>query len=131
MFMIREITNPCYFRAPAISFQGYSYLDYFCHHHHLLGSTMGKYYLRGNKEPLGPYDKNELKNLLIPPSAFIWFEGMDDWKTAGEIIELTDIINKEAGSPDGIFWGDEGCHRLEFKADQCHDGYRQYSARLC
>lgn len=53
---------------------------------------MKKYYLHNGTESSGPFDIEELKAKKITKESPVWFEGMQHWKTAGEIPELTRIF---------------------------------------
>ena len=53
---------------------------------------MKKYYLHNGTESSGPFDIEELKVKNITKSSPVWFEGMQHWKTAGEIPELTRLF---------------------------------------
>lgn len=53
---------------------------------------MKKYYLHNGVESSGPFDLAELQMKLITASTPVWFSGMPDWKTAGEIDELQTIL---------------------------------------
>jgi len=53
---------------------------------------MNKYFLHINNETIGPFDLEELKARSITKKTPVWFEGMEHWKTAGEIPELTRLF---------------------------------------
>ncbi|OYX81707.1 MAG: hypothetical protein B7Y83_16935 [Flavobacteriales bacterium 32-34-25] len=53
---------------------------------------MKKYYLHNGVESSGPFDLAELQMKQITAKTPVWFSGMPDWKTAGEIDELQTII---------------------------------------
>ena len=53
---------------------------------------MKKYSLHDGTESSGPFDLEELKAKRITKNSPIWFEGMENWKTAGEILELKTIF---------------------------------------
>lgn len=53
---------------------------------------MKKYYLHNGTESSGPFDIEELKAKKITKASPVWFEGMQHWKTAGEIPELTRLF---------------------------------------
>ncbi len=53
---------------------------------------MKKYYLHSGTENIGPFDINELKAKGITKSTSVWFEGMEEWKNAGNIEELKDLL---------------------------------------
>lgn len=49
---------------------------------------MKKYYLHNGTESSGPFDIEELKAKKITKASPVWFEGMENWKYAGDISEL-------------------------------------------
>ena len=53
---------------------------------------MKKYFLHNGTESSGPFDLEELKAKRITKNSPIWFEGMENWKTAEEIPELSAIF---------------------------------------
>lgn len=53
---------------------------------------MKKYFIHNGKESSGPFDIEELKYKNTTKSTPIWFEGLQDWKTAGEIAELNSLF---------------------------------------
>ncbi len=53
---------------------------------------MKKYYLHNGVESSGPFDLTELQMKQITAKTPVWFSGMPDWKTAGEIDELQSIL---------------------------------------
>lgn len=53
---------------------------------------MKKYFLHINNETIGPFDLEELKARRITKKTPVWFEGMEHWKTAEEIPELTSLF---------------------------------------
>lgn len=53
---------------------------------------MKKYYLHNGTESSGPFDLEELKAKKITKSSPVWFEGMENWKYAGEIPELNTLF---------------------------------------
>lgn len=53
---------------------------------------MKKYYLHNGTESSGPFDIEELKAKNITTKTPVWFEGMERWKTAGEIEELLSLF---------------------------------------
>jgi hypothetical protein len=53
---------------------------------------MKKYYLHSNHETFGPFDIEELKARNVTEKTPVWFVGMEHWKTAGEIPELTSLF---------------------------------------
>lgn len=53
---------------------------------------MKKYFLHDGTEPSGPFDFDELKAKGITKKSPLWFEGMDNWKYAGEVDELNSLF---------------------------------------
>ena len=53
---------------------------------------MKKYFLHNGTEPSGPFDFEELKAKRITKKSPVWFEGMENWKYAGEIDELSSLF---------------------------------------
>ena len=53
---------------------------------------MKKYFLHNGSESSGPFTLEELKEKNITKTAPVWFDGLEHWKTAGEIPELTRLF---------------------------------------
>lgn len=53
---------------------------------------MKQYYIFIKNEQLGPFFIEELKTKNISRDTKVWFEGLDDWKNASELDELTTIL---------------------------------------
>lgn len=53
---------------------------------------MKKYYLHNGTENIGPFDTDELKAKAITKNTEVWYEGMEDWKKAGEVEELINFL---------------------------------------
>lgn len=53
---------------------------------------MKKYFLHNGTENSGPFDLEELKAKRITKTTPVWHEGLEDWKTAGEIEELRSVL---------------------------------------
>lgn len=53
---------------------------------------MKKYFLHNGTESSGPFDFEELKAKKITKKSPVWFEGMDNWKYAGEVGELSPLF---------------------------------------
>ena len=53
---------------------------------------MKKYFLHNGTESSGPFDFEELKVRKITKTTPVWFEGMEHWKNAEEIPELTSVF---------------------------------------
>ena len=54
---------------------------------------MRKYFIHNGQTEKGPFDIDQLKELQIASETPVWFEGMQNWTTAGNIPELQSIIN--------------------------------------
>lgn len=53
---------------------------------------MKKYYLHDGSAQSGPFNLQELQEKKITKDTPIWYEGLSDWITAGEIPELNDLL---------------------------------------
>jgi len=53
---------------------------------------MKKYFYSDGKEKFGPFSFEELKYKPITKDTLIWFEGLEDWKPAKDIIEFEEIF---------------------------------------
>ena len=53
---------------------------------------MKKYFYSDGKEKHGPLSLDELKQKNISNDTLVWFEGLDDWKPAGELEEMKPIL---------------------------------------
>lgn len=53
---------------------------------------MKTYYIHNGTENSGPFLLEELKAKKITKTTLIWFEGIDEWKYAGDIPELKSIL---------------------------------------
>lgn len=53
---------------------------------------MKYYYIDKNQVQQGPADENELRAARINASTPVWYEGLSEWTTAGEIKELEPIL---------------------------------------
>lgn len=53
---------------------------------------MKKYFLHNGTDNIGPFDLEELKKEKITKETPIWYEGIEDWTTAGEVKELEVIL---------------------------------------
>jgi hypothetical protein len=53
---------------------------------------MKTYYIHNGTENSGPFILEELKAKKITKTTLVWSEGMDEWKYAGDIAELKNII---------------------------------------
>ena len=53
---------------------------------------MKKFYLHDGKEQQGPFDIMDLKARLIKKETLIWYEGLTEWTTAGQVVELNKMF---------------------------------------
>lgn len=53
---------------------------------------MKEYFYLLNDQQLGPVSLDELKKQKIKKDTYIWYEGMDDWKPAGNLPELKELF---------------------------------------
>ncbi len=53
---------------------------------------MKKYYLHDGTEQKGPFDIEELKSKNLNRDTPIWYEGINEWTTIGNVNELKEII---------------------------------------
>ena len=53
---------------------------------------MKKYFLHNGSESSGPFTLEELKEKNIAKTTPVWFDGLEHWKTADEIPELTRLF---------------------------------------
>lgn len=53
---------------------------------------MNSYYIHDGTESTGPFDIAQLKVKLITKLTPVWCAGMDDWKYAGDVLELQNLF---------------------------------------
>ena len=53
---------------------------------------MKKYFYSDGNEKNGPLSLDELKQENISKETLIWFEGLDDWKPAGDLDDMKPIL---------------------------------------
>lgn len=53
---------------------------------------MKKYFYSNNQEKEGPVSLEELMHLNIEPKTMIWYEGLEDWKSAESVEELKSLF---------------------------------------
>lgn len=51
-----------------------------------------QYYLSHNEERKGPYTLEELKNYSLTARTFVWVDGEEGWKMAGQMEELHPLL---------------------------------------
>jgi uncharacterized membrane protein YhaH (DUF805 family) len=54
--------------------------------------NMKKYFYSNDNKKNGPYSFEELKNENIKKETLIWFEGLDDWTKAENVLEIKEIL---------------------------------------
>ena len=60
---------------------------------------MKKFYVHFNNEELGPLSIEELKNLKITRQTMSWYEGLEEWRPAGEITDLQSLFPPKLPPP--------------------------------
>ena len=53
---------------------------------------MNTYYIHSGNESIGPFGLDELKSKRITKTTPVWCQGMEDWKYAGEVAELKNLL---------------------------------------
>lgn len=53
---------------------------------------MKKYFLHDGNAQSGPYDLDDLKVKSLTKQAPIWYEGLHEWTTAGNVAELNSLL---------------------------------------
>lgn len=53
---------------------------------------MKKYFLNDGSQQTGPFDIEELKSKKLNRDTPVWFEGLDEWTTIGNVEELKEVI---------------------------------------
>jgi len=54
-----------------------------------------EFYLIVNGQQQGPFTIDELAQRGITPESEVWAEGMDDWKQAGDVPQLTEVLQQQ------------------------------------
>jgi hypothetical protein len=60
---------------------------------------MKNFFYSDGTNSLGPFTVDELKGKGITRETMVWYEGMGDWKKAGEVPELYQLYNTVAPPP--------------------------------
>ncbi len=55
---------------------------------------MKKYYLLEQGQKKGPFSLEELKSFGISSSSHVWTSGMEDWQEAGNLEELSELLQE-------------------------------------
>lgn len=53
---------------------------------------MKKYFCYDGKEKIGPLTYEELRERAISPDTFVWFQGLDTWTKAKNVLEIVEIL---------------------------------------
>jgi hypothetical protein len=56
---------------------------------------MKKYFINDGTQQQGPFSLEELIAMKITPNTPVWHEGMDQWKTAGQLEELNVLFSQQ------------------------------------
>lgn len=56
---------------------------------------MKEFYVIINDQQQGPFSLEQLAELAITPQTDVWAEGMDDWQPAGDVPELTTLLQQQ------------------------------------
>ena len=56
---------------------------------------MKKYFLHDGTTQHGPFDLAELETKIITAQTMVWYDPLPEWKSAGEIEELKNLINSK------------------------------------
>jgi phage shock protein PspC (stress-responsive transcriptional regulator) len=56
---------------------------------------MEYYYSSNENERIGPLSIDDLKQTNITSKTLIWYEGLEDWKTAGQLPELKSLFEEK------------------------------------
>ena len=56
---------------------------------------MKKYFLYDGTTQYGPFELAELEAKIITPQTMVWYESLPEWKPAGEIDELKNLLNSK------------------------------------
>ena len=60
---------------------------------------MKKYFLLENKNQIGPFTIDELKEKKINETTFVWYDGLTEWTSAGSILELKVLFSVPIPTP--------------------------------
>lgn len=55
---------------------------------------MKEYYVYLNDQQQGPFTLEQLAEMGITPETEVWTEGMDDWRQAGDVPQLTSLLQR-------------------------------------
>ncbi len=60
---------------------------------------MKKFYIHNGTEQMGPFEIDELKSRDIHSDTPIWYEGLENWTTAGQVEDLKNILKNSSPPP--------------------------------
>jgi hypothetical protein len=60
---------------------------------------MRKYFIHNGQNEIGPFDFDQLRTLQLVNETPIWYEGLQNWTTANNIVELRPLINNNVSPP--------------------------------
>lgn len=60
---------------------------------------MRQYYYSDGQKKFGPFSFEELRSKSISEDTLIWYEDLDDWQKAGDLIELNDLFARSSTPP--------------------------------
>lgn len=60
---------------------------------------MIQYYTHNGAEPQGPFRMADLKERVLYQDTPIWYEGLSDWTTVGNVDNLQELLEKSAPPP--------------------------------
>ena len=53
---------------------------------------MKQYYISNSGKEEGPFSLKELENQKITNDTLVWYDGLEDWKSASELEDLNDLL---------------------------------------
>jgi hypothetical protein len=74
------------------------------HYHNYINMT--HYFIKEGKNEVGPFTMEQLKYRQLSKDTPVWFAGLEEWTTAGQVHELKEIFVSK--SPSSLF----SCIRL-------------------
>jgi hypothetical protein len=84
---------------------------------------MRQYFIHDGLNEIGPLTLDELKNRKITPQTQVWFEGMNEWKSANEISELSILFSKSSPPPFKRAITDQSTSEKTFKVKRSFSNY--------
>ncbi len=59
---------------------------------------MTYYFIKNGENELGPFTTQQLKSKSIKRETLVWFVGIEEWTTAGQVHELKELFVKKLSS---------------------------------